>query len=348
MNLLQSGETASNSCNPLTPTASLLISSEFVGQTLAAVLRQHRPGTSWSRARQWIQQAAVKVNQVVCLDEARRLRLGDVVELGISHRQRIPIAELVRILHVDRHLIVVDKPSGLTTERRPEERRWPARRKALQPTLDELLPGLLHREPSQSTRGPSRSAKRQAAGGVILVHRLDRDTSGVMVVARTAEAAQGLTAQFRKHTAERVYRAVVAGHPGNVTIQSLLVRNRGDGLRGSAAAPVGKEAITHVREIERIGDYALIECRLETGRTNQIRIHLAERNCPVCGEVKYNRRPDGTIIPDESAAPRLALHAAELAFIHPMTQQPLHFLSPWPEDLATLVRQLRSGGPHGE
>jgi 23S rRNA pseudouridine1911/1915/1917 synthase len=283
--------------------------------------------------RQQVANSQVRVNQVVCLDAARRLKAGDLVEIGTAKTRHIPLADQIRILHVDRHLAVIDKPSGLTSERRPEERHWPARRKALQPTLDELLPRIL------SGRVPS---SRRPAGGVILVHRLDRDTSGVMVVARTAEAAQGLTSQFRRHSAERVYRAIVVGHPGTVTIESLLVRDRGDGLRGSADAPVGKSAITHVREIEQIGEFSMIECRLETGRTNQIRIHLAERNCPVCGEVKYNRRRDGTVIEDASQSPRLALHAAELAFLHPVSQQPLRFLSPWPPELEALVASLRS------
>jgi 23S rRNA pseudouridine1911/1915/1917 synthase len=307
------------------------IGQELAGQTLAAILRRELPGASWSQVKKRIEQSAVRVNQVVCLDAARRLKEGDVVDLETPSAKRTDWAERVRILHLDHHLAVVEKPSGLTTERRPEERRWPAKRKALQPTLDEILPKLL-----------GGNQRRRDSGGVILVHRLDRDTSGVMVVARTEEAAKNLTAQFRRHSAQRVYRAVVAGHPGTVTISSRLVRDRGDGLRGSADAPVGKEAITHVREIERIGPFALIECRLETGRTNQIRIHLAERNCPVCGEVKYNRKPDGTLLEDTSQAPRLALHAAELQFVHPITHAPLRFLSPWPVDLEKFVERLRS------
>ncbi len=312
----------------------MFVTPELAGQTLAAVLRHHTPGASWSRVRAQVAKSAVMVNHVVCLDAARRIKAGDVIDIGSPRAQQRNLADQIRLLHVDHHLAVIDKPSGLTTERRPEERHWPAKRKALQPTLDELLPELLSRRASPTAKRHARS--------VTLVHRLDRDTSGVMVVARTAEAALGLTAQFRKHTADRVYRAVVVGHPGTVTIQSLLVRDRGDGLRGSADAPVGKVAITHVREVERIGPFSVIECRLETGRTNQIRIHLAERVCPVCGEVKYNRRVDGTVIEDSSSAPRLALHAAELGFLHPITQQPLRFLSPWPPELAALVQHIRA------
>jgi 23S rRNA pseudouridine1911/1915/1917 synthase len=304
---------------------------ELAGQTLAAVLRTQWPGHSWSQIARQIERAGVRVNRVVCVDAARRLRAGDVVEIGTAAAQPVDWAARVRLLHVDRHLAVVDKPAGLLVERRPEERRWPAKRKALAPTLDELLPKLLAGRP-----------RAKPSGGVIPVHRLDRDTSGVMVVARTPQAALGLTAQLQRHSAQRVYRAVVAGHPGTATIQSRLVRDRGDGLRGSTDAATGKTAITHVRELERIGPYALVECRLETGRTNQIRIHLAERGSPVCGEVKYHRRADGTLLPDASGAPRLALHAAELEFVHPVAQTPLRFVSPWPAELATWLDGLRT------
>lgn len=319
------------------PPQSITVSPELVGQTVAAVMRRLLPDASWSLIRKQIAQSSVRINRVICLDAARRLREGDTVELAAACSKSPSLRSSVRLMYVDHHLAVVDKPSGLTTERRVEERSWPKRRKALAPTLDELLPDLLM--PPRAARHP---ASRQP-GGVILVHRLDRDTSGVMVIARTKQAAQGLTSQFRKHAAERVYRAVVVGHPGNAEIISRLVRDRGDGLRGSTLSPTqGQVAITHVRELESIGEFSLVECRLETGRTNQIRIHLSERNCPVCGDVKYNHPPDGVPIADHSGAPRLALHAAELNFIHPVSRQPLQFLAPWPPDLEALVSRLRS------
>lgn len=309
------------------------VPSTLAGRTLAAVLRLHSPGASWSQVHKQIERSAVKVNHVPCLDLARRLKEGDVVEIGAPAERTVDWTKRIRILYVDHQIAVVDKPTGLTTERRPEERSWPARRKSLQPTLDELLPALLAERRDKPRRSP---------GGVILVHRLDRDTSGVMVVARTAAAAKGLVSQFRRHKAERVYRAVVVGRPGTTTIRSRFVRNRGDGLRGSTTSPAaGQLAVTHVRELELFGPYTLIECRLETGRTNQIRIHLAERGCPVCGEVKYNRRVDGSTIADGSGAPRLALHAAELRFIHPITDRPMEFASPWPADLEQFAARLR-------
>src|SRR5207245_3277608 len=126
-------------------------------------------------------------------------------------------------------------------------------------------------------------------------------------------------------------------------IASRLVRDRGDGRRGSTTLPgVGKEAVTHVEVVERLAGYTLVACRLETGRTHQIRIHLAELGHPVCGEKVYNRKPGGEPEPDESGAPRLALHATELGFVHPVTGEAMHWTMPLPPDLHAFLERLRS------
>jgi 23S rRNA pseudouridine1911/1915/1917 synthase len=106
-------------------------------------------------------------------------------------------------------------------------------------------------------------------------------------------------------------------------------------------AELGKEAITHVEPVKRLGAYTLLACRLETGRTHQIRIHLAELGHPVCGDKVYRNRPDGTTVVDKSGAPRLALHAAELGFQHPVTNEPMHWAMPLPADLEKFVEKLR-------
>jgi 23S rRNA pseudouridine1911/1915/1917 synthase len=125
-----------------------------------------------------------------------------------------------------------------------------------------------------------------------------------------------------------------------------LLRDRGDGRRGSTTLPgVGKEAVTHVAVEERLSGYTLLSCRLETGRTHQIRIHLSEAGHPVCGDKVYHRRPDGSEVKDQSGAPRLALHATELGFEHPVTGAQLHWVMPLPADLAKLVARLRCDGP---
>ena len=175
-----------------------------------------------------------------------------------------------------------------------------------------------------------------------IVHRLDKETSGLVVFARSVLAERELGLQFRKHTVVRRYLAVVAGILSGQTIRSNLVADRGDGRRGSTQLPgVGKEAVTHVAVEERLPGYTLLSCRLETGRTHQIRIHLSEAGHPVCGDKVYVKRAGGTVFDDASGAPRLALHATELGFEHPATGGRLHWAMPLPGDMAKFVERLK-------
>jgi 23S rRNA pseudouridine1911/1915/1917 synthase len=175
-----------------------------------------------------------------------------------------------------------------------------------------------------------------------IVQRLDKETSGLVVFARTVEAERGLGMQFRKHTVTRRYLTVVPGIVTAQTIRSVLVPDRGDGRRGSTTMTnTGKEAITHLSVEETLPGYTLVSCRLETGRTHQIRIHLAELGHPVCGESVYNRKAHGEALPDASEAPRLALHAVELGFVHPLTEEAMHWEMPPPDDFRAFVERLR-------
>ncbi len=314
------------------------IGPEDAGQTLAAVLKDQQPEASWGTVRKQIRGRQVLVNGNLCLDDARRLTAGEVVKLLAQPTAPPPTAQDVRIRHHDAALVVVDKPSGMTSVRHSEELNWSPRRKQFQPTLDELLPGILAKLGVKKTR-------RGGPPVVRAVHRLDRETSGLIAFARSVAAERHLQGQFRDHSADRRYLALVPGSVEAVTIESWLVRDRGDGRRGSdPARKAGQRAVTHIDPIERLGDYTLVQCRLETGRTHQIRIHLAELGHPVCGEKVYRRpTPHGPEIPDLSGAPRLALHATELALVHPETNQPASFSSPWPADLQALVERLRGG-----
>ena len=181
---------------------------------------------------------------------------------------------------------------------------------------------------------------------VIAVHRLDRDTSGLMIFARTPSIAKSLGLSFRKHEVVRKYHAVVQGHPQAQTIDSVLVRDRGDGKRGTQPADrpedeSAQRAITHIKPIERIGEYSMIECTLETGRTHQIRIHLSEAGHMLCGDGIYNRSILGEKIEDVSGAPRQSLHSSTLEFKHPISEELLKFKMPWPADLHRWLKELR-------
>jgi 23S rRNA pseudouridine1911/1915/1917 synthase len=313
------------------------------GRTLAAVLRA-RLGLSWSRARLLIEKRQVRVNGQTCSDPARRLKNGQRVEIvettrgpskppkptkrAIAQSPRktddVPAGILVR--YADDAVVVVDKPAGLTTMRHADEAAefGPRGKRFLPKTLADHLPPLI------PGGGPLRP-----------VHRIDRDTSGLVVFARTPEAERHLGRQFRAHTVGRRYLAIVRGRPKEGRIESYLVRDRGDGRRGSGASGQGQRAVTHVRLIEPLGPCALVECRLETGRTHQVRIHLGESGSPLAGETVYDRPAHGPPVPDPSGAPRLALHATSLAFEHPETGQRLEWESPLPEDLQAVVRRLR-------
>ena len=301
------------------------------GQTLAAVLKL-RYGISWSQAKRLIDRRHVKVSGQVETDVARRLKVGKRVELAAGTiegqksenpkppppkpvKQRTPakiktqpepIPWEIEIVYADDAVVVVNKPAGLTTMRHREEAAefGEKGRTFLPKTLADYLPRLLGT--------PDRH--------VIAVHRIDRDTSGLVVFARTRSAAEHLQKQFRKHTVDRRYLALTRGVPSSGRIESLFVRDRGDGRRGSATdpnSPDGKKAVTHLKVLEKWQQFALVECRLETGRTHQVRIHLGEAGTPLCGETVYDRPPNGKPSPDLSQAKRPMLHAAKLGFIHP-------------------------------
>jgi len=163
------------------------------------------------------------------------------------------------------------------------------------------------------------------------VHRLDGGSSGLLVVARTQAAADSLIGQFASHSATRVYIALVWGHPDapHGVIDAPIGRSRSDPLRMAVVAD-GRPSRTEYRVLQRFdgpADLALLECRLETGRTHQIRLHMAELATPVIGDARYGR-------PFAPAPPRMALHATRLGLAHPRTGAPLSFDSPWPADLA--------------
>jgi 23S rRNA pseudouridine1911/1915/1917 synthase len=177
-----------------------------------------------------------------------------------------------------------------------------------------------------------------------IVHRLDKETSGVLVFTRTWLAKQSLTQQFRAHTVHRRYLAIAHGVVRAGTIRSHLVADRGDGLRGSVRSSErarrggeGQLAVTHVEPVEALDGATLVACRLETGRTHQIRVHLSEGGHPVVGERVYVRGFQGDVIP----APRLMLHAAELGFVHPATQVEVRFERPPPKDFQETLARLR-------
>lgn len=312
-------------------------------QTLAAFLRG-KLNLTWSKAKELVEKKQVRVAGQPTSDPAQRLRVGNRVEVhGLSPivnktnpakkrptlKAPKPVYDgpMPEVVYEDDSIVVVNKPAGLTTMRHAEEAaEFGARgKKYLPTTLADLLANLLGR-----TDKPLRA-----------VHRIDRDTSGLVVFARNAKAETSLTDQFREHAIERRYLALIRGRPTASRIETKLVRDRGDGRRGSSSDGSGQTAITHVKLVEALGDFALVECRLETGRTHQIRIHLGESGMPLCGEHVYDRPLHGAPPPDESGADRPMLHAARLGLKHPDTDEKMRWNCPLPEDMDKLLQKMR-------
>ncbi len=300
-------------------------------------------GVSWGRARAWIAAGKVRLGGEVVTEETTRAAAG--VELVLDERApqakrlgpglspRDPAEEL-HVLHADAHVVVVAKPAGLATI--PYE--GPALGAGAgggtgEDTLDARVRAWIEK------RGGRSRAGRPNLG---VVHRLDRETTGLIVFTRTWLAKQGLSSQFRSHTVHRRYLGIAHGQVPSRTIRTVLLANRGDGLRGSTRhprsrpVPGGREAITHVELLQPLRGATLVACRLETGRTHQIRIHLSETGHPLVGERVYVRGYGGSLI----EAPRLMLHAAELGFVHPATGQTMQWELPLPDDMRALLERL--------
>jgi len=171
-----------------------------------------------------------------------------------------------------------------------------------------------------------------------IVHRLDKDTSGVMLVAKTDQAHVSLAMQIKNHTAERIYLAVVHGQfeQEEGRIEGAIGRNPRDRKKMAIVRQGGKAAVTHYKVLERLGRYSLVSCRLETGRTHQIRVHMASIGHPVVGDPKYGSTPAGFSIHGQ------ALHSSQIRFVHPGTGAEMSFSAPLPNDMQSVLAQLRN------
>ncbi len=324
------------------------IGRDLAGSALDAAVRALFD-VSWGQARDLVRRGKVTLDGETVVDPLRRVRAGGRIVVDPAARKARPedvLLPATAIVHVDAHVVVVDKPTGVASvpydpagmgasiarRARPGE----------DPALDELVRAVLAR---RYHGGPLASL------GV--VHRIDKETSGLVVFTRTWLAKKKLMQAFRSHAVHRRYLALVHGRPRTTTHRSHLVADRGDGLRGSVEKRRGRArglpgektqlAVTHVEVLERFGsaaagvETALVSCRLETGRTHQIRIHLAEAGCPLLGERVYVRGRESPLVP----APRLMLHASELGFVHPATEREMRWTSVPPSDFQEILAFVR-------
>jgi 23S rRNA pseudouridine1911/1915/1917 synthase len=281
-------------------------------------------GLSRRAAQKAVRRGQVDVAGQTCLDPGEDIGLEVPLEYKPSRPRPESAARRIRVLYQDRHILIIDKPAGLLS----------------QPTPAREQDTLLERAGRYLARTRTRGGDRPYVG---IVHRLDRDTSGVILVVCSAKALRPFQALFRTHTIERCYLAVVEGamEPACGTIDAPLVADRGDGRRGvTRAAGRGVPAVTHFEVVERFGPLAtLVACRLETGRTHQIRIHLAARGHPVVSDPVY-RPADSPPFPFPFS--RQALHAQALGFVHPLSGLNLRIEAPLPDDLAQWIAELRA------
>lgn len=315
------------------------VSDAQAGQRLDRVLTESLEAFSRSRLKGLIESGQVTRNDEVCRQPALKVSVGDQLVVTIPAAvDAVPLGQAMdlRILFEDSHLLVLDKPAGLVVHPAPGN-------------PDGTLVNALIAHCGDGLTG---------IGGVKrpgIVHRLDKDTSGVMVAAKTAEAHAALVTQFSDRTVDRAYRALVWGRPMPPIgeIEGPIGRHPKNRKKMAVMTRGGKAALTRYRSLESYGDglATLIECKLETGRTHQIRVHLTHRKHPLIGDPAYGRPGGRRALPkaldsDETAIltefPRQALHAFRLGFTHPDTGQHIDFETEMPDDMLKLKSFLES------
>lgn len=311
---------------------------------------------SRTRLARLIEAGQLQVNGTVVSDAKAKVDEGALIEITIEEAEDSHIGPEdipLEVIYEDDDLIVINKPTGMVVHPAPGT------------PSGTLVNALLHH------CGDNLSG----VGGVKrpgIVHRIDKETSGLLVVAKSDVAHQGLAAQFEKHTVERYYRAICYGvpdandprlrgvkgtsfEPGNILkLTTQLARHKTDRQRQAVLFQGGRHAITRARIVDSFGTppvVALIECWLETGRTHQIRVHMAHAGHGLVGDPVYGgkRKLAAKSLPEDTGAaiqafPRQALHAAVLGFIHPVTGDAMRFEAPLPEDMAHLLQKLGAAG----
>lgn len=302
------------------PRLALSVPADCGGQRLDQILALLRPQHSRNRLQNWIREGRVAVGGVIINEPKHKLWGGEPISLAEAPDERnesaspenIPLS----IVHEDDTLIVLDKPPGLVVH--PGSGNWSGT----------LLNALLYHAPIL--------ARVPRAG---IVHRLDKDTSGLMVVAKTLEAQTDLVRQMQAHSVKRYYQALLRGKlERGGSVDAPIGRHPTQRTR-MAVVKTGKPARTHYRVVERFIDCTLVECALETGRTHQIRVHMTSIGHPLVGDPVYG---GGTSrVPSGPEFHRQALHARRLGLLHPASGKPMLWKSNLPDDMAELVQTAR-------
>jgi 23S rRNA pseudouridine1911/1915/1917 synthase len=306
---------------------------ERVDKVLARLMSEVSRGT----VQRWIDEDRVKVDGKPCRAKDS-VSAGSAIDVepgpALTSDAEPDQSVVLDVLYEDEHLLVVNKPAGLVVH--------PARGHA----TGTLVNGLLAR-PGFSLP-PLDPDDEQAALRPGIVHRIDKDTSGLLVVAKDDRTREGLKTQLAEHSVERAYLALTVGVPKNGTIRTLHARDPKSRLRFTSRSREGKTAVTHIRVLESLagGRAAFVECRLETGRTHQIRVHLSEQTkTPLLADALYGLAPNSPdLLEIANGLGRQALHAGVLGFVHPISGEPLRFEAAPPPDFASALDALRALG----
>ena len=296
----------------------ITIEKEVAGERLDKALAALQEGWSRSQVGTWLTDGRIKVNGAD-VKAKYKVKEGDVIEVDVPEVEELEIVAEdmdLEIVYEDADVLVVNKPRGMVVHPAPGH------------STGTLVNGLMHHcKDLSGINGVARPG---------IVHRIDKDTSGLLMVAKNDVAHEGLVNQLVDKSVTRKYTALVHGHIAHDkgTIDAPIGRDQKDRQK-QAVVDKGKHAVTHFQVIERFGNFTLIECRLETGRTHQIRVHMNYIGFPLAGDPKYG--PKKTI-----DFPGQVLHAGVLGFKHPVTGEYLEFSAPLPEDFENLLTELRN------
>ncbi|MFZ1864930.1 MAG: RluA family pseudouridine synthase [Polyangiales bacterium] len=302
----------------------ITLSEQEAGERIDRVLARRCPTFSRTALQRWIDQGRVEQNGEV-VSRKTKAHAGAEVWIYPGPPEQLsakPQAIPLNVLFEDLHLLVIDKPAGLVVHPAPGH------------PDGTLVNALLHHAKVRGGTDPLRPG---------IVHRLDKDTSGVMVVAKTPLAHERLVEMFQQHQLERAYLAIVLGRPPrSVTYDTLHGRHPTHRKKFTSKGDRGRRAITHLETVEILRGSALVRCTLETGRTHQIRVHLADHGHPVLGDPLYGKSSGDSELRRVSAElGRQALHAALLAFEHPIEGKPMRFETEPPADFKRALDSLR-------
>jgi 23S rRNA pseudouridine1911/1915/1917 synthase len=282
-------------------------------------------GLTRSQVRRFIEKGLLKVNLSLTKPNYKT-KCGDIIHIIIPEELSALVPENLplEILYMDDYVTVVNKPSGMV-----------------------VYPAAGHRGGTLMNAIAYYSKNLASIGRPLrpgIVHRLDKDTTGVMIVALDDGAYYGLIEQFKKKTVKRKYKALIYGSPradsGQISLS--IGRSVSDGKKMSTKVRRGKEAVTNWKVIERLGKATLVEAHLKTGRTHQIRVHFASRGHPVLGDKTYGRKTSLTVNKKKIVFPRQMLHAEMLGFLHPVNRKYMEFMSDIPDDMRSKLVDLRN------